>query len=262
MQLTRTVRQIARLTPRPVRPAGWWLDGVLLVATAALTLALANGVFLDADIAVRDWVDSHRPDVAAITAEVFNKLGQGGQVLMPVAGLLAAALAWRARSVRPVLVFAGGFLITFATIGPMKLLLHRGYPHNDLIPHPERLFSDPAEGLAYPSGHVANAIVWYGVITLLLAGLLRHLGRPDISPAVYRTIRVAPPAIVFCTTTYLGFHWITDSIAGFLLGLLLSRLLSRVPWDDLPLPALPNGFDRPAIFNLPAETADEPTPVS
>ncbi|MEV7227636.1 MULTISPECIES: phosphatase PAP2 family protein [Polymorphospora] len=261
MQLTRTVRQIAGLTPRPVRPAGWWLDGVLLVATAALTLALANGLFLDTDIAVRDWVDSHRPEAAYWTARVFNFLGQGGWLLMPVAGLLAAALAWRSRSVRPALVFAGGFLITYATIGPMKLLLHRGYPHNEDVAHPERLFSDPTEH-AYPSGHVANAIVWYGVITLLLAGLLRHLHRPDVSPAVYRTIRVAPPAIVFCTTTYLGFHWITDSIAGFLLGLLLSRLLSRVPWDDLPLPALPNGFDRPAIFNQPAAPVEKPTPVS
>ena len=46
-----------------------------------------------------------------------------------------------------------------------------------------------------------------------------------------------PPAILLVTTTYLGWHWLTDSVAGLLVGLLLGRLLSRVPWDDLPLPA-------------------------
>ena len=43
-------------------------------------------------------------------------------------------------------------------------------------------------------------------------------------------LRIAPPVIVFCTTVYLNFHWLTDSIAGLLLGVLLARLLVRVPW--------------------------------
>jgi membrane-associated phospholipid phosphatase len=54
---------------------------------------------------------------------------------------------------------------------------------------------------------------------------------PDRSILV---VRVLPPVVVFCVTTYLGFHWITDSIAGLLLGLVLDRLLVRVPWADLP----------------------------
>ena len=55
-----------------------------------------------------------------------------------------------------------------------------------------------------------------------------------------------PPAIVFCTTTYLSFHWITDSVAGLFLGLILTRLMARVPWDTLPLPPLKNGWTGPA----------------
>ena len=55
-----------------------------------------------------------------------------------------------------------------------------------------------------------------------------------------------PPVIVFCTTTYLGYHWITDSVAGLFLGLMLTRLLTRVPWDSIPLPGLRAGWDRPA----------------
>jgi hypothetical protein len=246
VRATPAVRQ--RLRPRPVRPAGWWFDGLLLAALVALTLALAAGQLLGLDVAVRDWADAHRPPVAYWIARVLNFLGQGGWVLMPLAGGLAAATGLRARSVRPLLVVVAAFVLTYLTIGPMKLLLDRAYPRNPDLAHPEELFSDPAGGMAYPSGHVANTIVWYGVIALLLAALVRTFGRPAVPPGTYRAIRVLPPAIVFVATTYLSFHWLTDSIAGLLLGLFLDRLLARTPWDDLPLPALPRGFERPGVF--------------
>jgi hypothetical protein len=79
---------------------------------------------------------------------------------------------------------------------------------------------------------VANAIVWYGVIAVLLAALTA--GRLD--PRLVRLVRLAPPAIVLATTTYLNFHWLTDGLAAILVGLFLDRLLARVPWDELPLP--------------------------
>jgi membrane-associated phospholipid phosphatase len=37
--------------------------------------------------------------------------------------------------------------------------------------------------------------------------------------------------IVFVTTIYLDFHWLTDSVAGVLLGLFIARLIDRVPWQ-------------------------------
>jgi hypothetical protein len=81
---------------------------------------------------------------------------------------------------------------------------------------------------------------------VLLNALLRSLERPVLRPWAYAALRVLPPAIVFCTTTWLAFHWITDSVAGLLLGLVLTRLLARIPWDAIPLPGLPRGWDRPA----------------
>jgi len=220
---------------RPVRPAGWGWDGLLLAAFVALTVALANGRLLALDLAVRDWFD--RRQGAHLLAVVLNKLGQGGMILMPLSALLAAALIYRTRSLRPALPIAGAFVLTALTIGPLKYWLVRGYPHRDGLAHPERLFSDPAHGSAYPSGHVANAIVWYGVIALLVRAVLRAYGRAPLPAVALLAIRIAPPAILFATTTYLGYHWLTDAVAGLLLGLLLDRLLSRVPWDDLPLPA-------------------------
>ncbi|MBQ1068992.1 phosphatase PAP2 family protein, partial [Micromonospora sp. D75] len=72
-----------------------------------------------------------------------------------------------------------------------------------------------------------------------------------VPPRLVTVVRVVPPAVVFCTTVYLGWHWLTDSIAGLLLGLLLDRLLRRVPWDDLPLPRRLGDWRRPVDWSAP-----------
>jgi membrane-associated phospholipid phosphatase len=235
------VDQAADVRARTV--PGWWFDAVLLAAFLALTYALARGHLLALDRQVADWSDQHRPAVLYWAARVLNYLGQGGQVLMPVSVVLAVILAVRRRSVRPFLVFVAAFLLTYVTIGPLKIWLQRAAPH---FPGPDRaeLFNPAAVGplgMSYPSGHVANALVWYGVIALLLGALVA------VPPRVRFAVRVVPPVIVFCTTTYLGFHWLTDSIAGLFLGLILTRLMARVAWDAVPLPPLPNGWTGPAF---------------
>ena len=227
---------------RPVRPPGWWFDLVLIALFVALTVALASGHLLRLDQDVADWVDQHQPDPLYWLAWVLNHLGQGGQVLMPVAIVLAGLVAWRRRSVRPLLVFVAAFLLTYLTIGPLKLWFSRAAPHSSQ-PTKLELFNHllPATEykVGYPSGHVANALVWYGVIALMIGALV------PLSPRVRAAIRIVPPVVVFCTTTYLAYHWISDSVAGLLLGLVLTRLLARVPWDDIPLPRL-GGYSRRA----------------
>lgn len=231
-----------------MRNRGWWVDLVLLAGFVALTVALANGHLLTLDERVAGWALDYRPTPIYWLLRVLNYLGQGGQVLMPIAIVLAGLVAWRRQSIRPLLVFAAVFVLTYVTIGPLKIWLDRAAP---AFEGPERLelFNPYASGTAamsYPSGHVANALAWYGVIAVLLNALLRSLDRAPLSPRAYLALRVLPPAIVFCTTTWLAFHWITDSVAGLLLGLILTRVLSRVRWDAVPLPGLPRGWDRPA----------------
>jgi membrane-associated phospholipid phosphatase len=231
----------------------WLLDLVLLAGFVVLTVALAQGHLLSLDERVADWAGEHRPTPLYVLLRVLNYLGQGGQVLMPVALGLAALVAWRRRSIRPLLAFAAVFVLTYVTIGPLKIWLDRAAPAFD---GPDRLvlFNPHASGIeamSYPSGHVANALAWYGVIAVLLNALLRSLDRPVLTPRAYLALRVLPPAIVFVTTTWLAFHWITDSVAGLLLGLILTRLLARIPWDTVPLPRLPRGVDRPAGLQTP-----------
>lgn len=228
---------------RGTPPLGWWCDGLLLAALVGLTVALAAGHLFGLDRAVADWSETHRPTAARWAAMVLNLLGQGTPLTLLAAGL-GVLLAVRLRSVRPVLPPVAAFLLTYLTIGPLKVWTARPAPSASV----KEPFLPPEQTLplfqhdlpvrfaqSYPSGHVANAIVWYGVLALLLAPLLRTFGR-HVPPRLVAVVRLVPPLVVFCTTVYLGWHWLTDSVAGLLLGLLLDRLLRRVPWNDVPLP--------------------------
>jgi membrane-associated phospholipid phosphatase len=201
------------------RPVSWLPEVLLLAGFVALTLALAAGHFLRLDVVVRDWCDTHiglRP-----LAKVLNYLGQGGALSL-LCAVLAVALAWLRHSIRPVFPVAAAFVLTTAVILPLKTVTARPAPHAG--DHVERF---GLGGVSYPSGHLVNTLVWYGVLVLLLAPWLPEVGR--------RVIRVTPPVVVSVTTVYLGWHWLSDTVAGLLLGYLLDRLLRRVDWDRVPL---------------------------
>ncbi|WP_250028251.1 phosphatase PAP2 family protein [Paractinoplanes maris] len=232
----------------------WWLDAVLVAAFVVITVALMRGHLLRLDERVADWSLSHQPPVPYWTARVLNYLGQGGQILMPLSLLLSALLVWRTRSARAAFPFVAAFVLTYVTIGPLKIWADRAAPRFD---GPERVvmhnpYAEGGYAMSYPSGHLGNSLVWYAVLAILIAALLR---RP-LSRAETYALRVAPVVIVFCTTVYTGFHWLTDSIAGLLLGVVLARLIERIPFDRLPLPAL-RGWERPAGFT-PSDRSASP----
>lgn len=213
-----------------VWPAGWWLDAALLAGFAALTAALANGWLLGLDRGVADWLFDHEWDPVYWVARTLNFLGSGSPLTI-ICALIAIWLGVKRRSVWPFLLVVSAFLATGFAIMPLKLWTDRAAPRSTLPDAVELFNSDLPPGeysISYPSGHMVNTIVWYGVLALLLAPWLRRTAR--------RWLRIAPPAIVFVTTVVLNFHWVTDSIAGLMLGLVLDRLLKRVPWPALPRP--------------------------
>ncbi|MEJ3743041.1 phosphatase PAP2 family protein [Actinomycetes bacterium KLBMP 9797] len=229
-------QQTVERTRHRISPAGWWLDGALVAGFAALTAALAAGWFLGFDSAVSDWVRSHQPDPVYWLARGLNFLGNGGPLTLLCLGI-AILLGIRRRSIWPVAPVVAAFLATGFAIMPLKLWTDRAAPRAEVADRVELFNTVPPDipTMSYPSGHMVNVLVWYGVLALLLAPWLGRTAR--------RWLRIAPPVIVFCTTVYLDFHWVTDSVAGLLLGVLLDRLLARVPWKDInrnadPAPSL------------------------
>lgn len=83
---------------------------------------------------------------------------------------------------------------------------------------------DTAHYAAYPSGHAMTATVVLG----LLLWLLHHYGA---GPTLFRTVlAVAVVSVggVGLTRVWLGVHWLTDVVAGWLLGAMVVALAVNV----------------------------------
>ncbi|MFG1923034.1 phosphatase PAP2 family protein [Cryptosporangium sp. NPDC048952] len=189
-------------------------DGALLGGFVALTAGLVWWPpLLDVDRAVRDWCDAHRPPALHTVAVGFDLLGQRGLAL-PLLLVVASVLALRQRTIRPLLLAVTAAAVTSVVVEVLKRWTSRGAPHHGSI---EMFSGDPA--VEYPSGHVANGLVYYAVLAILLANYLH--------PVLRELLRWLPGVLVFIGTTYLAWHWLTDAIGGYLLGLLLVRTLTH-----------------------------------
>ncbi len=211
--------------PPRVWPSGWWFDLVMLAIFAAITLALVDNRLLDLDSAALQWSDNHRNALTWWIGYALSCLGQGGPLTYGTL-LISVFLAWRRKTVRPVLVPFAAFLLTYLVVGPIKVWSNRAVPHHgpiEMFAHPSGPYS-----MAYPSGHTANAIVWYGALLLLIG--------PYLPRFLYWSVRIGAPFIVATAMVYIDYHWLTDVVASVPLGLVLSRALHRIPFDTIQLP--------------------------
>jgi membrane-associated phospholipid phosphatase len=216
------------------RPRSWGPEIAAAAAFIALSALLVWPSFLvELDVLLRDLSDANRPPWAELIAVNTNKLGQGG-LLGGVALGASAVVAHRARTVRPMIAF----LVVYGMTGSVlvvKYVLTRVYPHWPDVDSPpystveqSTLFTTLEPFGAYPSGHVLNTIVWYGYIVFLLGARLGAWQR--------RLLLAAPPVIVTFSTTYLGYHWLTDALGGFLIGVVIIRIVHRIRWETVELP--------------------------
>jgi membrane-associated phospholipid phosphatase len=210
------------------------LAAVFLAIFGLLTAGLAAGrVLIDLDLAVQEWVVAHRTDAGETVMRILNRFGQGGWLLGICVGLavLAGLFRWRrlrrpVPAVLPLAYVLAAAVLVVPTVLTVKQLTERGAPSAPLpAEQTVRLMGPLPPGVydsGYPSGHAVNTVVWYGVLLVLVACLL---GRA-IPPAVSVPVRVGPPLIVLVTQCYLSFHWLSDSLAGFALGIAIDRLLA------------------------------------
>ena len=107
-----------------------------------------------------------------------------------------------------------------------------------------------ALGYSFPSGHTANATVAYGVLGVLVA----RLAWPT---AIKVTIEVLLGAIVFgvgLSRVWLGVHYPTDVVAGWLLGGTIVLIYAALTLPASPAPDAAAAVEDPAAprFDPPA----------
>lgn len=184
-----------------------FLAGCLALVT--VQVLAEDGPLILIDFAVhRLALDQRWPDLYPL-AKGFELLGQRGLVYL-IAAVVGAVVAWRARSWRPVIVLAGSLITLNLIVGTTKMLTGRRKPFTDQI--------DVFEGgVIFPSGHAANVVLVWGIVCYLL---LRY-GRWRLSPrSMAAGVAVASLALG-AASIYLDTHWVSDLLAGWLVGALV-----------------------------------------
>jgi len=215
-----------------------WLVLFAGVTTAGLLLVgpFAHGQVDRWDLEIARWFVDHR-------TTTWNSLAEAGTwiaetVTVPAVLLVAVVVAWRVSDN----VAAPVFLVL--AVGGEKLL----YLLSSLIVGRDRP-PVPTVGTSYatssfPSGHVASTVTLYGSIALLIA-LHRS---PAVRAALLAFVGFLAAMVAACRM-YTGFHYLSDSVAGVLVGGLWLAVVYRTV-------LLPN--DVPAIDDRRGGRSDAP----
>jgi membrane-associated phospholipid phosphatase len=234
--------------------------GRFAARSAGSLVAVGTAFALLAALVRVEWAPMRRLDLAL--AEGLNELVSGNAVLAAVLRgitdlggtvtllwLMAVGALWlllrdqRRLAAYVVVSSVGGMILN----GLIKQLVGRLRPVVD-----EPVYTVP--GLSFPSGHAASSLVTYGVLLLVFLPLLHGTARRLVTWLV-----VAIVVAVGCTRMALGAHFLSDVLAGWLLGtlwLMLTTLAFRRWRREAHAPAT-----GPLPGDVPAEDADKLRPV-
>jgi membrane-associated phospholipid phosphatase len=188
---------------RPGRAVGWASLLLALVALAALLIP-AGPLALDSNWS-KLMQDSETPLLTHV-ALGFNALGHGVWRALTIAGIgivLLIARRWAALS-----AFALTEALTPLLVNLIKLAVDRERPPaKTLEPH----------GSSFPSGHAAYAGATAVAIVLLFS-------RPGPRRRWWFIAAAAVVAVMVWSRTYLQVHWLSDALAGAILGIAMTLL--------------------------------------
>jgi membrane-associated phospholipid phosphatase len=199
-----------------------WFVAVLCCAVACgelLKLAERPDGSTAFDSSITSWMVAHRASGWTALAHSLSTVGSQA-VLLPVVGIVAAALLVRGRFVLVGLLVAawGGALLLYTVT---KELVHRPRPPSGIW------LTDVGRTTSFPSGHATQSLATFLGLALVGGACLPALRWPG------RMLALAMAAGVGWSRVYLGVHWTTDVLAGWLIAtawvVAVTRLAARWP---------------------------------
>ncbi|MCX4572384.1 phosphatase PAP2 family protein [Streptomyces sp. NBC_01571] len=179
-----------------------------LVAFVLLTLVVTgrDGGTLFGDDALGTWSAGHRPAVALALARAVTYTGTG---LVPYAlVVLAGAVAGRTARER--------ILRALACLGCLATAQTVRYAVMTLVARPRPAaagWATHASGWSFPSGHTTTSAVSGGLLVLALLARAPRSGRP------LALVVGCWSVLVGLSRVYLGVHWFSDVLGGWLFAL-------------------------------------------
>lgn len=217
-----------------VAPAGrppWWAVALAAVVFLAVTADVWAGGWLSRlDVRIADRVGAWGLRYHTLPSLALHPLvwfGQRGVILVAAFGV-AGWIAYRARTSEPIVRLV---VALFAVAG----LVYAG-KYTVARPAPEQLAAGITRGASYPSGHLANTVLIWG----LLDSEVRGWPAPALLRRVIRVVRWIAPGAVVVAMTLLNYHWFSDFVGGAAAGVVLLAVVLLPQWTGIA-----RGLDRP-----------------
>ena len=233
-----------------------FVGGVVIVSLALLGAEVYDNVVDSAGLANLDkpalaFAESLRSP--GLDAFVTGFTNIGGGVGMPIlASILTAWLTFLGRNWRPLVLIGGAAAVSITATTFGKKLVGRTRPdHADAVPPYE-------DSPSFPSGHTLNTTVVFSLVVYLIC-LQFHAMQVRVTAITVGAIFIIAMGL---SRVFLGHHWLTDVMAGWLLGLtwvgvvILAHRLFHLVRRREHAGAAPS-FDRPIVRDVVAEEAHD-----
>jgi undecaprenyl-diphosphatase len=177
-------------------------------------LLASRQAYFPVDLAIAQNLQARQHSLLTILMRGVTALGN---YPLPVASVAVAVavflvLRWRAEA-----VVTAGTLLSYPLDVGLKYLVYRPRPSSSLV-HIDKVLQD----YSFPSGHAVFFSCFYGLLAVLLLVRLPNTAERNVLVALC----VAVIALGGLSRVYLGEHWPSDVLGGYLLGALwLAALL-------------------------------------
>ncbi len=178
---------------------GFVLLALFLILLIFVSFGLVNGL----DNSVNNFVPGIVSSSLTSLMIFFTNLMEN-EVVMVFALILIAVLFILKRK-KEVLLVVGTFAFAEIVKEGFKILIQRARPLNSLINE---------TGFSFPSGHSTFAILFFLIIIYLFKDSIKD----NVLRYSFVIFNLVLILLVGFSRIYLGVHWITDVVGGFLLG--------------------------------------------
>jgi undecaprenyl-diphosphatase len=180
--------------------------GFLGILALAISICARFAPRFPGDLCLTLWLQSSNNHVILSTMKCISLIFGGWPAALVVLAI-GIVVWWRVGRLEAIMIPVGGLITLVDT--PLKLAINRPRPSADLVQVLSR-----AQGSGFPSGHAFFAI--------LVLGLTAYLICINLKNRILRMLALAGLIILILligtSRVYLGVHWPSDVIGGYLIG--------------------------------------------